>query len=91
MFDSVIFLKTYYTCFDLEISGTLDLRGQIFQTLPAILCWLLAIKSAPFGECRRVQMEYAGLAGDRVSWTNLADSMRLQHNINKVVSQEREK
>ena len=32
-----------------------------------------------------------GLSGDGVPWMNLADSMRWQDSINKVVSQEREK
>ena len=36
-------------------------------------------------------MYYTSLASDRVPWMNLADSMQLHDNINKVVSQEREK
>ena len=36
-------------------------------------------------------MLYTGLAGDGVLWMKLANSMRLQDNINKVASQEREK
>ena len=37
-----------------------------------------------------LKMQYTSLVGDGMPWMNLADSMRSQDNINKVVSQERE-